>query len=171
MAEPLRPYFARVIASDIVDYGYGDVTDFLNTKPLKSVDWVITNPPFRLAEDFFHHAMTIANVGVALLVRTVFLEGIGRLERVFSKHPPTLVAQFSERVPMVRGRLDRKASTATGYAWVMWRKPLAVDTRLMWIPPCRKRLERDSDYVTSHVGDQEEPEEIARPQADLLSRL
>ena len=171
MAEPLRPYFARVLTSDIVDYGYGDVADFLSANPPADIDWVITNPPFRLAEDFFHHAMTIANVGVALLVRTVFLEGIGRLERIFSKYPPTFVAQFSERVPMVRGRLDRKASTATGYAWVMWRKPLGADTRLVWIPPCRKRLERDSDYVTIKLGDGERPAEISRPSVDLLSRL
>lgn len=171
MAEPLRPYFARVLASDIVDYGYGEVADFLDRKPSKGVDWVITNPPFRLAEDFFHHALTIANVGVALLVRTVFLEGIGRLERVFSKHPPTLVAQFSERVPMVRGRLDRKASTATGYAWVMWRKPLGADTRLMWIPPCRKRLERDQDYAVFDVGERRTSDAIAEPRVDFLSRL
>lgn len=171
MAEPLRPYFARVLASDIADYGYGEIADFLDGVAPKNVDWVITNPPFRLAENFFHHAMTIANVGVALLVRTVFLEGIGRLERVFSKYPPTLVAQFSERVPMVRGRLDRKASTATGYAWVVWRKPLGADTRLMWIPPCRKRLERDSDYMAIKVGEREQPAEIARLPLDLLSRL
>lgn len=170
MAEPLRPYFARVLASDIVHYGYGEVADFLHAEAPRNVDWVITNPPFRLAEGFFHHAMTIANIGVALLVRTVFLEGIGRLERVFSKHPPTLVAQFSERVPMVRGRLDRKASTATGYAWIMWRKPLA-DTRLMWIPPCRKRLERDSDYEAINIHERQKPADVAHPPLDLLSRL
>ena len=171
MAEPLRSYFEDVLASDIVDYGYGKVVDFLSAKPPKGVDWVITNPPFRLAEDFFHRAMAMANVGVAVLVRTVFLEGIGRLERVFSKHPPTLVAQFSERVPMVRGRLDRKASTATGYAWVVWIKPLGAHTRLTWIPPCRKRLERDADYAAVSVGMSEEPDGVERPTLDLLSRL
>lgn len=147
MAEPLRSYFARVLASDIVDYHYGDVGDFLSARLPNGVDWVITNPPFRLAEAFFHRAIGFANVGVALLVRTVFLEGIGRLERVFSKNPPSLVAQFSERVPMVRGRLDPKASTATGYAWVVWNKPPGRETRLIWIPPCRKLLELDTDYV------------------------
>jgi hypothetical protein len=167
MAEPMRSYFSRVLAHDIVDYGYGGVGDFLNSEPPGDVDWVITNPPFRLAEDFFHRAMTVANVGVALLVRTVFLEGIGRLERVFSKYPPTMVAQFSERVPMVRGRLDRKASTATGYAWVVWRKPLGTISRLMWIPPCRKKLELNEDYVprTSFESKEGRPK---RPQLDLL---
>lgn len=169
MAEPLKSYFSRVMASDILDYGYGDTADFLDAKPIDGVDWVITNPPFRLAEDFFHHASRLANIGVALLVRTVFLEGIGRLERVFSKHPPTYVAQFAERVPMVRGRLDRKASTATGYAWVVWRKPLTADTRLMWIPPCRKRLERDSDYDPVRASDPERRPPHNPPKADLFT--
>ena len=57
-----------------------------------------------------------------------------------------LVAQFAERVPMVRGRVDRKASTATGYAWIVWKKPPAQQTQLVWIPSCRKKLERDADY-------------------------
>jgi len=48
---------------------------------------------------------------------------------------------------MVRGRLDRRASTATGYAWLVWEKAPASATRLMWVPPCRKALERDSDYL------------------------
>jgi len=151
MATALKPYFDHVAASDVASYGFGDRCDFLGYRPEESVDWIITNPPFRLAEDFFHHGHAIAQRGVALLVRTLFLEGIGRLERMFSKHPPTTVAQFSERVPMVKGRLDRKASTATGYAWVIWRKPLMEHTRLIWIPPCRKILERLNDYEPQFV--------------------
>lgn len=171
MAQPLKAYFARVFASDIAGYGYGDVEDFLKVKPLAGIDWIITNPPFKMAEDFFHHALPMAGEGVALLVRTVFLEGKGRLERIFSKFPPTLVAQFSERVPMVRGRLDRKASTATGYAWVVWRKPIGADTRLVWIPPCRKRLERDEDYLeVTDAARRGRSSDALRPH-DLLSGL
>jgi hypothetical protein len=36
--------------------------------------------------------------------------------------PPTKFAHFVERVPMVKGRLDWKATTATGYAWLVWEK-------------------------------------------------
>lgn len=146
MSQALEPYFSKVMASDIAEYGHGSLGDFLTSSYPEEVDWVITNPPFRHAEDFFHKGFDIAREGVALLVRTVFLEGKGRLERTFSQYPPTVVAQFSERVPMVKGRLDKKASTATGYAWFVWRKPLVDQTRLVWIPPCRKLLERDDDY-------------------------
>lgn len=162
MAKPLLEYFSKVTAFDIHSYGYGDVGDFLNA-PIKSgaFDWVITNPPFRLAEQFIEKSLDIAADGVAMLVRTSFFEGVGRYERIFSKRPPSYVAQFSERVPMVKGRLDRTASTATAYAWAIWMQEdkniLQSErmTRFCWISPCRKRLERETDYIASPNRGQE----------------
>ncbi len=153
MAKPLSEYFARVDYSDASDYGFGPVRDFLvHPYECDRFDWIITNPPFRLAEEFAARALKIARVGVAILARTVFIESVGRYENLFRSAPPSIFAQFTERVPMVKGRLDRKASTATGYAWLVWKKPLGSTTpRLAWIPPCRRRLERDSDYAMSRV--------------------
>jgi len=148
MAKVLDEYFGKVQASDIYDYGYGEICDF--TKSLhatNSTDWVITNPPFKLAEEFILKALLIAKKGVAVIVRTTFLESIGRYERIYSKTPPTKVAQFVERVPMVKGRLDKKASTATGYAWLIWEKASIDHSKMVWIPPCRKKLEREGDYI------------------------
>src|SRR4029077_7319696 len=123
---------------------YGHVRDFLaHPIELHSVDWIITNPPFRLGEEFVVRALQIAKEGVAILARTVFIESVGRYRNIFERSPPTKFAQFTERVPMVRGRVDRKATTATGYAWLVWEKQnIGVTPRLMWVPPCRKRLER-----------------------------
>jgi hypothetical protein len=110
------------------------------------MDWVITNPPFRLGEEFVRHSMKIAKRGVAMLTRTVFIESVGRYERVFKINPPSRFAQFTERVPMVKGRIDKKASTATGYAWLVWELDQLGRSEVVWIPPCRKLLERDGDY-------------------------
>jgi len=147
MAKPLGEYFQTVDAADIHMYGFAPVKDFL-TYPYEALshDWVITNPPFRLAEEFIARALIVARKGVAILARTVFLESIGRYENIFKINPPTIFAQFSERVPMVKGRLDKKASTATGYAWFVWNKENSGCPKLQWIPPCRKALEKDSDY-------------------------
>ena len=148
MAKPLEEYFGKVIAADAYYYGYGQVRDFLayQYRP-QSADWVITNPPFRLAEEFVIRAMPIARKGVAILARSVFLESVGRYEGIFCKMPPTKLAQFVERVPMVRGRLDRKATTATGYAWLVWEKQACNVPRLdVRFSPCGKQLERNSDY-------------------------
>ncbi|MEP3892481.1 hypothetical protein [Pseudophaeobacter sp.] len=154
MAKVLAEYFGSVSASDVYDYGYGDIADFLSADVERgSYDWVITNPPFRLAEEFITHGLKVARRGVAVLVRTVFLESVGRYERIFSSTPPSAVAQFVERVPMVKGRLDKKASTATGYAWVIWEKGSDRGTRLLWVPPCRKSLERADDYDEQYSSD------------------
>lgn len=146
----LADYFNLCATSDIHDYGLPGTTiaDFLFPGPLPfaAPDWVITNPPFRLAEQFARKGLDVAREGVALLVRTAFLEGSKRYRDLFVAHPPLIVAQFVERVPMVKGRHDPKASTATAYCWVVWvpdRRP--GPTEFMWIPPCRKRLERETD--------------------------
>jgi hypothetical protein len=148
MARPLAEYFKSVFASDIHDYGFGKQGDFL--WPCQtSFDWIITNPPFRLGEQFASHALSIANDGVALLVRTAFLESADRHGKLFKPNPPTAVLQFVERVPMQKGILNRYGSTATAYCWIVWRKCAVPGTRFHWIAPCRKRLERDSDYPVS----------------------
>lgn len=158
MSKPLSEYFNSVIESDIHDYGEGNVLDFLSVD-WNSIDWknnpiianwIITNPPFNKAQRFIEKGLELASNGVAVLVRTSFLEGIMRYQTMYMTNPPDIVAQFSERVPMVKGRCDPKASTATSYAWLVW----YVDglyradnkTILKWIPPCRKQLERSGDY-------------------------
>ena len=148
MAVALAPYFREVASFDVFDYGFGGIADFLKAKHAKqSFDWVITNPPFRLGEEFINRSMNIARHGIAMLTRTVFIESVGRYERLFKLNPPTRFAQFTERVPMVKGRVDKKASTATGYAWIIWEKEQPRGkTELVWIPSCRKTLEREGDY-------------------------
>jgi hypothetical protein len=149
MSKVLKEYFLTVRSSDAYDYGYGEIFDFVAMPSHgNSHDWIITNPPFRHAEEFILRALKAARKGVAVLARSVFLESVGRYRAIFQDVPPTKFAQFSERVPMVKGRLDKKASTATGYAWLVWEKEKAPNQlpRLMWVPPCRKSLERVGDY-------------------------
>lgn len=152
MSKVLSEYFGSVDSTDIFDYGYGKTRDFLEWQkwaPSNQYDWVITNPPFKLAEEFIFAALEMASKGVAILARTVFLESIGRYRRLFEDTPPTHFAQFVERVPMVKGRLDPRASTATGYSWFVWdKKHIGQQPNLIWIPPCRRALERLGDYQT-----------------------
>jgi len=149
MANVLKEYSNNVVSSDVHDYGYGDVADFLfpTYEPPEKVDWIITNPPFNLGEQFIDKALEIAINGVAVLVRSSFIETIGRYERLFRDRRPSRFAQFSERVPMFKGCLDPKGTTATSYCWIVWGHDIATfDTQLRWIPPCRKQLERAGDY-------------------------
>ncbi|WP_430242004.1 methyltransferase [Neorhizobium sp. DAR64861/K0K2] len=154
MSGPLEEYFGAVWASDIHDYGLPRAFqhDFLfPVLPIsEQPDWIISNPPFRLAEQFIARACEVASEGVGMIVRTSFLEGVGRYQNLFSKNPPSIVAQFSERVPMVKGRLTATGSTATSYCWLVWIYG-EEGTRLAWIPPCRKKLERSDDYAPGEV--------------------
>lgn len=148
MVKPLREYFGAVEASDVHDYGAGfRVEDYLFPgADLFPVDWTIFNPPFRLAEQFIETAIATSGIGCAAIVRSAFLEGVGRHGNLFSRNPPAYVLQFAERVVMHRGKLTATGSTATAYCWLIWLADSANDTRLRWIAPCRKRLERASDY-------------------------
>lgn len=152
MARPLREYFYAVAESDIHDYGQNwPVSDFLKSRHTSGLyNWIITNPPFNKAQQFIEKSQKLATDGVAMLVRTSFLEGVMRYQTMYLKNPPDIVAQFSERVPMVKGRIDKKASTATSYCWLVWyidpHPDVDKQTILRWIPPCRKQLEREDDY-------------------------
>lgn len=151
MVRPLLEAFGAVYGSDVHDYGAGfPVRDYLfgPTSHLSKTHWTITNPPFRLAEQFIERACDLSTRGVAMLVRAAFLEGQGRYERLFSANQPDYVLQFTERVVMHKGRLAPEGSTATAYAWLVWFTGPSAQTltRLRWIAPCRKRLEREEDY-------------------------
>lgn len=150
MVRPLREYFCTVEASDVHDYGAGfPVQDYLFGPDPAPTDWTITNPPFRLAEHFIERALRTSRVGAAVIVRTAFLEGVGRHQRLFGPTPPAAVLQFTERVVMHRGKLAPGGSTATAYCWIVWSTrtlPQAGRTEIHWIAPCRRNLEREGDY-------------------------
>jgi len=140
MAEVLREYFGDVVATDIHDYGYGDrVSDFLaRDADNVEADWIFCNPPFGdKAEAFVLKALERARIGVAMFLRLQWLETIGRYERVFQPHPPAVIAQFAERVPVHKGRWEPDGDTATAYLWIVWLKQASGPrrTEFYWIPP------------------------------------
>lgn len=154
MSRPLGEHFLRVHSTDVAKYGYpwqADVADFLwpSVEAPFPVQWVITNPPYRLAMPFIRRALLHATEGVAMLVRMQFLEGQERYRSLFSVDRPAVILQFTERVVMHRGTLSEKGSTATAYCWVVWRRQAVANapTIFEWIPPVRKRLERPGDYA------------------------
>lgn len=158
MARVLGEYFAEVWATDVHDYGYegmSGLVDFLmpDLEPPVGIDWIITNPPFRLGPQFILRALELAEVGVAVLVRTSFDEGAARYEELFRDMPETWALPFVERVVMWQGVLldpdvpvwrpakedpdastdddaddvvkgkMEKPSSATSYQWLIWLKP------------------------------------------------
>lgn len=182
MARPLAECFASVRASDVQAYGPipaggaagHDLLDFAMLGAFEPpVDWVITNPPFRLAEAFIATGLKVARRGVAMLVRSAFLEAEVR-GPLWRETPPDFVLQFQGRVVMLKDRLVRrgsvdpfadvpgtKASSATAYCWLVWLGGevggFVADTRLRWIDRCMERLERAGDYPDYSSGAQLAP--------------
>ncbi len=177
MADVLGEKFATVSSFDIHDYGYCPVSSlgFLQDPrfdEFQQWDWVITNPPFNLAQKFIWRAFSCARRGVAMLCRTAIIEGRTRYRDLYENTPPSLIAQFVERVPMVEGQYDPLASTATSYAWLIWDKHYSlrhdaryrnhlVQTPLCWIPPCRKELERPWERINALLAVAENEEQKA----------
>ena len=161
MVHVLQGLGCDVFASDIVDHGQlGGPLDAIGdfqcevSPPMphfadgsRRADWIFTNPPFKAAPNFIQLALARAD-NVAMLCRIAFLESEGRFNSLFSTNPPDLVAVYAERVPMCKGVWDAEATTASCYAWFVWRAAGAGETRLDYIPPdCRQRYFMRSDMA------------------------
>lgn len=155
LAHGLQDHFEAVYLSDFVQYGAHRVFDFVRDPedqvPFEA-DWIATNPPFDLVEEFVRLALARARRGVAMLVRLQLLEGQERHQLLYDDCRYYAVAPFSERLPLVMGCWDPDASSAAAYAVFLWLKdgvgprvrpphPYVID-----IPPGTKaRLTRPSD--------------------------
>jgi hypothetical protein len=122
----------KVYSSDLFDRGYGDVgVDFLST--YKKVDNIITNPPYKLAQEFVEHALKNADKKVAMLLKLNFLEGVKRYN-MFKSTPLKHVLVFSKRLTFYEGTLEKtKRSGVLAYAWYVWEKSYEGKPYIDWI--------------------------------------
>ena len=95
LAEVLKNSGYEVICSDIVDRGYCNtkVQDFLRTtvRPAKERVDIITNPPYKYAQEFVQHSLDISlpETKIAMFLKIQFLEGGGSVQVIYGK--PTKV--------------------------------------------------------------------------------
>ena len=77
-------------------------------------DFIITNPPFSLAQEFVDKSLSLANCVIMLLPQS-FFGSQGRKEW-WQKHPPTAQFILSRRPSFTGdGRTDSEV-----YSWVVW---------------------------------------------------
>ena len=119
----LRTAGHHVIASDLVDYGDPSFLvsrDFLLERKLPDrCEAIVTNPPFKLADQFVRHALTLCPK-VIMLLRLAFLEGAGRSD---------IIDGCLSRVYLFRNRLPRmhregwrgpRATSTIAFAWFVF---------------------------------------------------
>lgn len=124
-----------VCSTDLIERGYGTSgVDFLATTALLAPA-IVTNPPYKLAEAFVHHALDMRAEKVAMLLRLAWLEGEGRRKRVFDVRPPVRVWVLSARPTLWHGTDPNARDTggATSYAWFVWEHGPVSPTTVGWL--------------------------------------
>lgn len=124
-----------VYSSDIIDRGYGEIIDFLSIENCNEIDMhIITNPPYRYANDFILKSLSIMKTGykLALFLPIRYLEGKER-KQTFRTYPPKVVYVSSSRLKCaINAEFDKITSSAVSYAWFVWQKGYKGDTILKW---------------------------------------
>lgn len=108
-----------VIATDLVDRGFGTSRrDFLMEYEHQAPN-IITNPPFKLATQFIRHALQLSSGKVCILMRLACLEGSERRE-IYDNSPLARVWVFSRRLSMYRNGEDTGQGGMLAFAWFVW---------------------------------------------------
>ena len=130
-----------VVATDLVARGAPGVVprlDFLlETSAPKNCRRIITNPPFKLADEFARHALELVD-DVFLLLRLAYLQGAERSDLI-DGGKLAAVYPFVERLPMMhRDGYEGKKLKDGGipFAWFYWSNyhtgAAAVVRRISW---------------------------------------
>lgn len=120
--------------SDIIDRAGTEVLDFLSDEVTSWHGDIITNPPYKYAQQFVEKALSIIPEGnkVAMFLKLQFLEGKKR-KKMFEQNPPKIVYVSSSRLNCAKnGEFNKYESSAIAYAWFIWEKGYKGDTVIKW---------------------------------------
>ena len=128
MSEVMKAMGYQVYSTDLrEDSGYGDERglDFLQYQPdpptgipITAVfdDWIITNPPFNLAEDFIRKALSLTP-RVAMLLSNQYWHAERRM-KLFTEHTPSHILPLTWRPAFLEA--ERGKSPMMNVMWVVW---------------------------------------------------
>jgi len=134
ISQVLKAQGYEVVSRDLVDRGYGEVADFLAIDNTSFDGNIITNPPYKYAQQFVQKALSIIPEGkkVAMFLKLTFLEGKNR-KQMFKITPPNRIWVSSSRLKCaMNGDFSSFTSSATAYAWFIWEKGYTGDTIVKW---------------------------------------
>lgn len=122
-------------ATDLINRGYGTVEDFLLNKELYYNGDIVTNPPYKYAQEFVEHSLSKVDEGrkVCMFLKVLFLETQKR-KSLFIKYPPKTIYISSSRINCAQnGDFVTYNSSAIAYAWYVWIKGYKGETVVKWI--------------------------------------
>jgi hypothetical protein len=126
----------NMVSTDLVDRGFGAARrDFLMELDLAAPN-VVTNPPFKLADEFVLHALHLGASKVAIFQRTAWLEGRARYAALWKPYPPVRIWQFCGRQTLWRGddADKRDKGGAIAFAWFVWERGYRGAPAMGWLP-------------------------------------
>lgn len=140
ISEELHKAGYNVCSTDLIARGYGICgpnCDFLSSENTHIKSHIITNPPYKYAQEFVEKAMEILEDGkiCCMFLKLTFLEGKKRYE-MFKKYPPEKILVFSSRVNCAHsGDFEKEPERggAVAYAWYIWRKGNTDSPVIEWI--------------------------------------
>ncbi len=136
IVKPLREAGYSVHATDLVARGCPDSesgNDFLMPFVVpEGIQGVVTNPPFKLAQQFVDKALSVSPY-VAMLLRLSFLEGAAR-GPWFQSSPLARVHVSSKRLPMMHrdGWEGPTSGSAIAFAWFVWDRRHEGSPQIRW---------------------------------------
>lgn len=135
ISKVLEQHGYEVISSDIRNdpevYGTQscDIFDYENFE----VDNIITNPPFKYAQEIVEKSLELTTKKVAMLLKLVFLESERRYD-FFQNTPLKNIYVFCKRITMYpQGTEKPKNSGTIAYAWYVWEHGYEGDPVIKWI--------------------------------------
>ena len=132
ISDVLKQHGYEVYSSDLIDRGYGELLDFLESNYI--VPNIVTNPPFKLALEFVEHAKNHATKKIALFLPLTFLESQRRYEMFQdTAFPLKCIYQFSKRVSLYKGGIKLKNSGMVAFAWFVWDIDWEGEPIIKWI--------------------------------------
>ena len=136
LSEEMKRLRYEVFSTDIVNRGYGDgEVDFIGIENMNETDMnIITNPPYRYADQFITRSLEILQEGkkLALFLPIRYLEGKAR-KQIFTHTPPCIVYISSSRLKCaINGEFEKMTGSAVSYAWFVWQKGFNGQTVLKW---------------------------------------
>lgn len=119
------------IRTDDTVYGLRGVDVFEYDRD--SYDHVITNPPYKCAEEVARHSLTVARHKVALLLKLTFLESTKR-SALWRETPLRSVYVFRSRVTMhPEGTEKPKNGGTITYGWFVWDNNFTGKPTIGWV--------------------------------------
>jgi len=120
-----------VISTDLEPRNYGTQLDFLLADKLLAPN-IVTNPPFKIAQQFAMRALAMECDRLALLCKIQFLEGIERAAWLETT-PLKNVWVFKKRLKMERNGVKIKGGGMMTFSWFVWERFYTGRPAIGWI--------------------------------------